>query len=222
MPVESSPDIVGPMAGVTARTRLLVAAAAGVAAGLVAVRAGAGIAAPLIGWDVVAVIFVGSVWLAVRPYDARTTRAHALRDNPTRGAADLVLLVAAVASLAAVTVVLVDARDAQGVVRQLELALGVASVVASWALVHTVYALEYARQYYEEPIGGVDFNQDAPPTYLDFAYLAFTIGMTYQVSDTSLSRTSIRRTALRQAFLSYLFGSVIIAVTINLIAGLTG
>jgi uncharacterized membrane protein len=63
-------------------------------------------------------------------------------------------------------------------------------------------------------------GQDDPPRYADFAYLAFTIGMTFQVSDTDLKTTEIRATALRHALLSYLFGSVILAATINLIAGL--
>ena len=66
----------------------------------------------------------------------------------------------------------------------------------------------------------MDFNQDDPPRYTDFAYLAFTIGMTFQVSDTNLKTSEIRATALRHALLSYLFGSVILAATINLVAGL--
>jgi uncharacterized membrane protein len=70
------------------------------------------------------------------------------------------------------------------------------------------------------PDGGVDFNQDDPPRFSDFAYLAFTIGMTYQVSDTELTTPATRGTALRHALLSYLFGAVILAATINLIAGL--
>jgi uncharacterized membrane protein len=66
----------------------------------------------------------------------------------------------------------------------------------------------------------VNFNQDEPPDYVDFAYLAFTIGMTFQVSDTDLQESAIRHTALRHALLSYLFGAVIVAGTINLVAGL--
>jgi uncharacterized membrane protein len=66
----------------------------------------------------------------------------------------------------------------------------------------------------------VDFNQDAPPRYTDFAYMAFTIGMTFQVSDTQLTSAEVRAAALRHALLSYLFGSVILAATINLLAGL--
>jgi uncharacterized membrane protein len=80
--------------------------------------------------------------------------------------------------------------------------------------------LRYARLYYADPVGGVDFNEDVRPDFSDFAYLAFTIGMTYQVSDTDLTNRRIRRTALRHALLSFLFGTVIVAMTINIVAGL--
>jgi uncharacterized membrane protein len=92
--------------------------------------------------------------------------------------------------------------------------------VLAWGVVHTVYALRYAKLYYDGDAGGVDFNEDDPPCYSDFAYLALTIGMTFQVSDTDLTTRVMRRTALRHAVLSYLFGALIIATTINLIAGL--
>lgn len=87
-------------------------------------------------------------------------------------------------------------------------------------MVHTVFALRYAGLYYSGPDGGVNFNDNEKPAYADFAYLAFTIGMTYQVSDTALTTRAVRHTALRHALLSYLLGTVIIAATINLAAGL--
>ena len=68
--------------------------------------------------------------------------------------------------------------------------------------------------------GAVDFNEKDPPAYLDFAYLAFTIGMTFQVSDTNLTTKAIRRIALRHALMSYLFGAVIVALMINVVASL--
>jgi len=74
--------------------------------------------------------------------------------------------------------------------------------------------------YYTGPDGGVSFNQSEAPRYADFAYLAFTIGMTFQVSDTDLQTLAIRATVLRHALLSYLFGAVILATTVNLVAGL--
>jgi uncharacterized membrane protein len=97
--------------------------------------------------------------------------------------------------------------------------LGVISVVLAWVMVHTVFTLRYAHLYYSGN-GGIDFNEKDDPDYRDFAYLAFTIGMTYQVSDTDLQTKAIRRTALKQGLMSYLFGTTIIAMTINIVAGL--
>ena len=74
--------------------------------------------------------------------------------------------------------------------------------------------------YYAEPIGGIDFTQEPDPTYRDFAYVGFTIGMTFQVSDTDIGKSTIRTAVLRHALLSFVFGSVILAITINLLAGL--
>jgi uncharacterized membrane protein len=95
----------------------------------------------------------------------------------------------------------------------------VLSVVLAWLMVQVVHMLHYARLFYGEG-GGVEFNERKDPDYRDFAYLAFTIGMTYQVSDTNLTSTSIRRTALRHALLSFVFGTSIIAIMINVVAGL--
>ncbi|SFQ96123.1 Protein of unknown function [Lentzea waywayandensis] len=81
--------------------------------------------------------------------------------------------------------------------------------------------LRYARLYYYGADGGIDFNQPEPPDYGDFAYVAFSIGMTFQVSDTSLSGREMRRTALKHALLSYLFGTGVLATTINLVASIS-
>jgi uncharacterized membrane protein len=87
-------------------------------------------------------------------------------------------------------------------------------------LIHTIFTLSYARLFYDHDQGGVDFNQATPPAYSDFAYLAFTVGMTFQVSDTAVTSRAMRATVLRHALVSYLFGAVILAMTINLLAGL--
>jgi uncharacterized membrane protein len=102
-------------------------------------------------------------------------------------------------------------------------ALTIAAVLAvalSSVVVHTVFALRYAREYYTDPVGGVDFKTDDDPDYQDFAYLAFTIGMTFQVSDTDIQGRKVRRTVLKHSLISYLFGAVILAVVINVIAGI--
>jgi hypothetical protein len=89
------------------------------------------------------------------------------------------------------------------------------SVFVSWTIIHTVFTLRYARLYYAGQAGGINFNQTAAPDYGDFAYLSFTIGMTFQVSDTNIGSGQIRRTALRHAWLSFPMDAVIIATTIN-------
>jgi uncharacterized membrane protein len=71
-----------------------------------------------------------------------------------------------------------------------------------------------------EPVGGIDFKQEPDPTYRDFAYVGFTVGMTFQVSDTDIGKSTIRTAVLRHALLSFVFGSVILAITINLLASL--
>jgi uncharacterized membrane protein len=177
--------------------------------------------APLLGWDAAATVFVIWVWGIVSTMTGAETAAHAVREDPSRSLADAIILVASFASLIAVAIVLSDAANTQGGVRLLEVALGVASVVVSWVAVHTLFMLRYTELYYHESPGGVQFDKTPEPSYHDFAYLSFTIGMTFQVSDTGFQSTEFRRTALRHALISYLFGTVIVATTINLIAGLT-
>jgi uncharacterized membrane protein len=81
--------------------------------------------------------------------------------------------------------------------------------------------LRYARLYYNDPRGGIEFAEpDKTPDYLDFVYVSFTVGMTFQVSDTDIQSSRIRRTVLRHALLSFLFGAVILGVTVNVVASL--
>jgi uncharacterized membrane protein len=197
--------------------RILIVAAFGVVAGVVAGRVASVELAPLIGWDVAAAVYLVWIWAVVWPKDAEWTAQHARREDPTRTAADLLVLGAAVASLLAVGLTLVSVNPS----RSLTLSLTVASVVLSWAVVHTLFALRYARMYYAGKDGGVDFKQDEPPTYVEFAYLAFTIGMTFQVSDTDLQAREFRRAALQHALLSYMFGTGLVATTVNLIVNLS-
>ena len=195
----------------------VVALAAGVITGLL----GAWPYAPVAGWAAAAATFVVWAWAgAIAPMSPAQTAAHAVREDPGNAASDLIVLIAAVVSLAAVGFVLIQASSATGSAQSWLAAAAVGTVALSWAAVHTLFTLRYARLYYTGADGGVDFNQKIPPRYLDFAYLAFTIGMTFQVSDTNLQTPAIRATALRHALLSYLFGAVILATTINLITGL--
>ncbi|HEY5222365.1 MAG TPA: DUF1345 domain-containing protein [Microbacteriaceae bacterium] len=178
-------------------------------------------AAPIAGWASSCLLFSAWAWIEIWRMDARNTHSHATREDPGRAIADLLMIFASIAALVAIVFVLVEAKSAHGSGRGILAGLAVASVALSWVLVHTLYTLRYARLYYARPEGGVSFNQKQAPRYSDFAYLAFTIGMTFQVSDTNIEDPMIRATILRHMLLSYLFGSVILATTINFVVGLS-
>jgi uncharacterized membrane protein len=208
--------------GRTARDRVLAVGAVGLLAGVLTSMFGPWQLGPQLGWEIAAALYVAWEWLTIHRLDAEATARKAGREDPGQATTDAVLLLACVASLGAVGLVIASTSKQSGAAATIQVALALASVVASWAVVHVVYMLRYARLYYLGPDGGVDFNQQEKPTYLDFAYLAFTIGMTFQVSDTEFTNSQMRSVALRHALLSYLFGAVILASTINLVAGLGG
>jgi uncharacterized membrane protein len=203
-----------------ASTRLLVVAIAGAVAGVLTGVFGSWDFAPSVGWDVAALLFLLSTWGVIFKMDAEQTASHATREDPSKHATRWIVLGAAVASLIGVGYLLVQASADKGADKWLTAGLGVLSVALSWLVVHTLFTLKYALQYCTDDARGIDFNQKEPPRYTDFAYLAFTIGMTFQVSDTDLSTHPIRATALRHALLSFLFGSLILAASVNLVATL--
>jgi uncharacterized membrane protein len=208
--------------GLAAR-RVVVGAGFGAAASTAALAAGSSLSvAALASWDTAAAVFLTWVWSTIGTKDAAATALSAQVEDASRAASEAVLIGAGTASLVAVAFTLVEAGRRAGADRVLLIALAVGSVVVAWASVHTVYALRYARLYYSDPVGGIDFNTDDPPRYLDFAYVALTVGMTSQVSDTSLTVRRLRRAAIHHALLSYVFGTVVVALTINIVAGLLG
>ncbi len=202
------------------RSRLAFSAAIGTLTGVLTAVFGNWFYAPALGWDVTALIFTATVWIGIWPLLPETTAARATREDPSRATSDILTLCASVASLAAVAIVLVRAHSSHGAEQFMLAALGLLSVAVSWFTVHTIFTLRYALLYYQPPVGGVSFNQDERPSYRDFAYVALTIGMTFQVSDTNLTSTDVRSAALRHALLSYMFGAIILAAAVNLIAGL--
>jgi uncharacterized membrane protein len=177
-------------------------------------------AAVLGGWAGAGLVFVIWTALVIVPMNPEATSEHAVREEPSRGVANVIVLLAALASLAGVAVVLAGGALGSG---NITMAAVLAAVIVSWACVHTVFALHYARAYYTAPTapaGGIDFHQSEPPRYTDFTYLAVTIGMSFAVSDTDLASSAMRRVAQVHALLAYLFGTVIVALLINLVAGL--
>jgi uncharacterized membrane protein len=202
----------------TVAVRILVSVALGVAVALL-VGNTVGWRFAIAGWVIAAGSYVLWTQLMISGMDAEQTCHWATREDPTRWVADAVILSASVASLGGVGyLVVAGSRSGTGAIEAA--VVGILTVAASWFAVHTLFTVHYARLYYSDDPGGIDFHDPNPPRFRDFAYLAFTVGMTYQVSDTEIGVTSIRATVLRHALLSYLLGAVVLAVTINLIAGL--
>jgi uncharacterized membrane protein len=173
----------------------------------------------LAGWIVAAGVYVVWTRLLLGKMNAEQTCRYVTREDPTRWVADFVILSASIASLGGVGyVVAAGSRSGTGALQAA--VVGILTVAASWFAVHTLFTVHYARLYYSDDPGGINFHDPEPPCFRDFAYVAYTVGMTYQVSDTEIGLSSIRATVLRQALLSYLLGAVILAVTINLVAGL--
>lgn len=205
----------------SAGKRLIIALLVGIIATFILKSLNVGNVSFLLGWDTAVIVFVIWVMLIILPMDHKQTASFALREDPTRTGADIALLSAAIASLGAVVFALFQAAHASGGRQILLTGISIGSVVIAWILIHTLYTLRYAVLYYSKDIvGSIDFKHDHQPEYTDFAYLAFTIGMTYQVADTDLIGSEFRKTVLRHSLLSYVFGTVIIATTISLIAGL--
>jgi len=204
---------------VIARTRLVACLASGLAAFAVAILLTPWQIADLVGWDVAGAVFVASVLVSTRGKDPAQTRTMAVMEDNSRVAADAILIGASIASLVGVGLALVKAGSEQNPAHTLITALAFLSVVVSWSSVHTVFTLRYARLYYQAG-GGIDWHSGDLPDFGDFAYIALTLGMTFQVSDTDINSKPIRKAALRHAVLSYLFGVVILATTINVVASL--
>jgi uncharacterized membrane protein len=193
----------------------------------------------LAGWDVFALVFLLWVWRFAHGADAAETRRIATREDDGHTVSALLVLSGSVASLGGTAWAFVEAGEMReawarcvGVGAHLAdcsplllLVLAITTVVLSWLLLHTEYMLHYALLYYSKPEGGVNFPSDGPgrppdPDYRDFAYLAFTLGMTYQVSDTAITQPAFRRRLTGHALLSFLYGTVVVAFTINVVAGL--
>lgn len=201
----------------TKTTRFVLAVIAGLAAGLVAGMNVDWRFALLVGWDAAVVILVGLIWNDFRRQTAAETAEVARRDDMGRSVLDGIVLLTSIASIAAVVSLLTDKSSDLW-----HVAFGLVSIVLSWVAVHTLYTLRYAALYYRNTEGGIDFGGSGKPVFSDFVYLAFTIGMTYQVSDTSITASDIRRVALGHAMISFIFGVAIIATTINFLVSLTG
>ncbi|MGV0585183.1 DUF1345 domain-containing protein [Mycobacteroides chelonae] len=192
-----------------------------------------GLAAGILTWTLLqrwqvallAVVIVAAaisvVWalIVLWPMDPDQTRARASSEDMDDELGDVAMLLVLVASLSAIGILLISANDED---KGIYAGLCIGAILTVWAMLHTIYAARYARIYYQDIPGGIDFNSTVPPRYVDFYYFSFNLGMTYQVSDTAVTESHIRDVVLKHCLFSYVYGTVIIACTINLVINLVG
>jgi len=172
-------------------------------------------------WDAAMVMLLALAWWVILTSDPERTQRRSAAEDPGRvGLLGLSLGTSIVSFAAAVTLVSRPERYAPDESRGLVVALGLFTVLGAWVLSQTAFALHYARRYYADDgsVGGLDFA-GGPPDDLDFAYFAFGIGMTFQVSDVVVVEREFRRLVLLHSILSFVFNTTILALLVNLIAG---
>ena len=179
----------------------------------------------LVGWSFgVAVYLTLAWWLCVR-FDAQRTRERAQAQDEPSVVLFLVLLLATMACVAAITVMMQQSRDLSGLQRALHIGLSVVALALSWLFIQTIFTFHYAHRYYheeklQEPDGpGLQFPGALDPDYFDFLYYAHVVGMTSQVSDVQVTSREMRRLTLVHGVLSFAFNLLIVALSINVVAG---
>jgi uncharacterized membrane protein len=200
----------------SATPRLVIALALGVAASLVGSKVGV---APgiLVGVAVAGLSLVVLGWLVLWPMDEAQTRDHVGGSDESPPVNEVLIVGIPLAALGCIVTFLSSGGSKAG---SWPAAVAVLGVAMAWAALHLMYATRYANHYYADPPeGGIDFKGDQPPTFKDFFYFSYNLGMTYQVSDTDVTDPKIRAVVLRHCLLSYVFGTAIVATTINLVVG---
>lgn len=207
--------------------RVLISAGAAGAAFLLTTAAGL---TPLIRivllWDVFALVYNITCWTVFFNRTVEEIRKYAQKEDGSRIFVFVVILLACFASMLMVLLLMIS-DEAKETDKLLYIPVAVAGILLSWTMVHTMFTFHYAHIYYDDDetnakqhAGGLEFTKEKCPDYLDFAYFSFVIGMTFQVSDVEISARKLRRIGLLHGVISFLLNTFIVALTINLIAGL--
>jgi uncharacterized membrane protein len=213
-----------------ARPHLLAAIGVGIVVGIALPLVGPGIDHPtrlILSWDALAVTFLVSMLLGMIQHSPTEIRARAVLDDEGKGIILGLVLIASAASVWAVGVELSFAKDAHGLFRVARIALAFGTVLASWLMVQMIFALHYAHEYYgvdEEDgardAGGLEFPGHEDPDYWDFLHFSIVIGVACATADVNFTSKGLRQLGTVHSLVAFAFNTVIVALTINLLAGL--
>jgi len=188
----------------------------------------------VLAWNSALVVFLVLTLVMFARATPQKLRYRAQREDPSQVVILMLMIAAALASFVAIGFVLHDAKEQPGLLAIAHVILAGLTILISWAFAHTMFALHYAHGFYGDPrrpagtgpaeqkkvAGGLAFPGEEKPDYWDFLYFSFVIGMTSQVSDVQVTGRAMRRLTLGHGVVSFLFNTVILALTINLLAGL--
>lgn len=227
-----SPRVLRPLAhavrALSARRRLLFSTAGGLVTFLLLPYQFLTDTRLLLGWDVACLTFLVMAWMVMGLADANETCRSTLAQDQSGLMVLLIATLAVAASLFAILFLLGHVKAVPPSLKLVYLALSISAVASSWFVVHTLFAFHYAHSFYRgraiqdgiRDEGGIHFPGGALPHYFDFLYFSFVIGMTSQVSDVSITSHSVRRAALIHGIVSFAFNTLVLALTINIVAGL--
>lgn len=175
-------------------------------------------------WNVGTTCFLSMTLIKMVKATPDKMRRYAQNEYEGRLGLFTLIITAACISVLAIGFLLNNKKGISLIILSLHIILSITTIVSSWLLVHTLFALQYAHSYYhnvhEQAAGGLDFPDDRDPDYWDFLYFSFVIGMTSQVSDIQTTSRYMRRLALIHGVLSFFFNTSILAMSINIIASL--
>ena len=178
----------------------------------------------LLGWDSAATVYLLTMWtLFIRSTEAQM-RSRAAEEDEGAPVLMLIVLAAILASLGAVVDAMIVAKSASQAERGIIVGCAVATLILSWLVLQSVFVLHYAHRHFGDgkSKGGIQFPGEPPTSYLDFAYLAFSVGATFQVSDNNILTSKLRRLVTTHAAVAYFYNTAVLALGINIIASLVG
>ena len=179
----------------------------------------------LLGWSAGVAVYLALAWWLCESFDAKSTRERAQAQDEPSVVLFFLMLLATLACVAAILVMMQQSQDLSGMQRTLHIAMSVIALIASWLFIQTMFAFHYAHRYYHEemqnePDGpGLQFPGGLDPDYFDFLYYSHVVGMTSQVSDVQVTSREMRRLTLFHGVLSFGFNMLILALSINVVAG---
>ena len=211
---------------VAGRPRLFIGAGVGLATVVVMPGGLAGVTAAILAWDIGVAVFLLLAFSLFLTAPADRMAQNAKREEEGEWTIFALTVVAAVASLAAILGMFAQGRSLTDTQRALHIALVAGTLAVSWLMMHTTFAFRYAHEYYARDRNpaefdrGLEFPGETSPDYMDFVYFALVLGMTFQVSDVQITDRKLRRLATLHGLLSFLFNTIILALTVNIAAGL--